>query len=42
MGARREGNDYVISGRKLWATGAGAKGNAEARGFLETIGFGAR
>jgi alkylation response protein AidB-like acyl-CoA dehydrogenase len=25
--ARREGNDYVISGQKLWATGAGAKGN---------------
>jgi alkylation response protein AidB-like acyl-CoA dehydrogenase len=25
--ARREGNEYVISGQKLWATGAGAKGN---------------
>ncbi len=25
--ARREGTDYVISGQKLWATGAGAKGN---------------
>ena len=25
--ARREGSDYVISGQKLWATGAGAKGN---------------
>jgi len=25
--ARREGDDYVISGQKLWATGAGAKGN---------------
>ena len=25
--ARRDGNDYVISGQKLWATGAGAKGN---------------
>jgi alkylation response protein AidB-like acyl-CoA dehydrogenase len=25
--ARREGNDYVISGQKLWATGAGATGN---------------
>ena len=25
--ARREGNDYVIGGQKLWATGAGAKGN---------------
>jgi len=26
-GARREGADYVINGQKLWATGAGAKGN---------------
>jgi len=25
--AKRDGNDYVISGQKLWATGAGAKGN---------------
>jgi len=25
--ARRDGADYVISGQKLWATGAGAKGN---------------
>lgn len=25
--ARREGADYVVSGQKLWATGAGAKGN---------------
>lgn len=25
--ARREGNDHVINGQKLWATGAGAKGN---------------
>jgi len=25
--AQREGDDYVISGQKLWATGAGAKGN---------------
>ena len=25
--ARREGNDYVISGQKHWATGAGAEGN---------------
>jgi alkylation response protein AidB-like acyl-CoA dehydrogenase len=25
--ARRDGGDYVISGQKLWATGAGAKGN---------------
>jgi len=25
--ARRDGSDYVISGQKLWATGAGAKGN---------------
>jgi alkylation response protein AidB-like acyl-CoA dehydrogenase len=25
--ARRDGNDYVIRGQKLWATGAGAKGN---------------
>jgi len=26
-GARREGNDYVINGQKLWATGAGARNN---------------
>ena len=26
-GARRDGGDYVITGQKLWATGAGAKGN---------------
>ena len=25
--ARREGGDWLISGQKLWATGAGAKGN---------------
>ena len=25
--ARREGSEYVINGQKLWATGAGAKGN---------------
>ena len=25
--ARRDGNDYVIGGQKLWATGAGAKDN---------------
>ena len=25
--ARRDGQDWVISGQKLWATGAGAKGN---------------
>ena len=25
--AKRDGNDYVIGGQKLWATGAGAKGN---------------
>ena len=25
--AKREGNEYLISGQKLWATGAGAKGN---------------
>lgn len=25
--ARREGSDYLISGQKLWATGAGAKNN---------------
>jgi len=25
--ARRDGNEYVINGQKLWATGAGAKGN---------------
>ena len=25
--ARRDGGDYVIRGQKLWATGAGAKGN---------------
>ena len=25
--ARRDGNDYVINGQKLWATGAGAKNN---------------
>jgi alkylation response protein AidB-like acyl-CoA dehydrogenase len=26
-GARRQGNDYVINGQKLWATGAGARNN---------------
>ncbi len=26
-GARREGNEWVINGQKIWATGAGAKGN---------------
>jgi alkylation response protein AidB-like acyl-CoA dehydrogenase len=25
--ARRDGNEYVISGQKIWATGAGAKNN---------------
>ena len=25
--AKREGNEYLINGQKLWATGAGAKGN---------------
>jgi alkylation response protein AidB-like acyl-CoA dehydrogenase len=25
--ARRDGNDYVISGQKIWATGAGARNN---------------